>query len=182
MFNLLMQSVPWEGGRGSVDLDRLFEFTEEGLAAQHRGEPGGAPLLGQLAEYPCLFMLEGTRNQLGRVGRITRPRAVGRRVTFEYTFDPEVPPLTNETIFANRADFDMPHEFEFSRNHWAIKDVDLYRVLLRLVRPRRQLPTVFALAEHEHIEEELVSVMMPFDAAFATVYEAITPTTRCITR
>lgn len=66
-----------------------------------------------------------------------------------------------------------PHNFEFSRSHWAVKDVDLYRVLLRLVRPRRQRPTVFSIEEHERIEPQLVSVMMPFDAAFADVYESI---------
>jgi hypothetical protein len=67
----------------------------------------------------------------------------------------------------------MPEDFEFSRNHWAVKDVDLYRFLLRNVRPRRQRPTVFRIEEHEQIEPALVSVMMPFDAGFALVYESI---------
>ena len=67
----------------------------------------------------------------------------------------------------------MQQDFEFSRNHWAVKDIDLYRFLLRNVRPRRQRPTVFRIEEHEQIEPTLVSAMMPFDAAFSSVYDSI---------
>jgi hypothetical protein len=91
----------------------------------------------------------------------------------EVSFDAEVPPLQNSMIYANRLELDMPHDFEFSRNHWAVKDVNLYRFLLRNVRPRRQRPTVFQIAEHENIEATLASAMMPFDAAFNTVYDSI---------
>lgn len=54
-----------------------------------------------------------------------------------------------------------------------MKDVDLYRFLLRNVRPRRQYPTVFQISEHEDIEPTLASAMMPFDAAFNVVYDSI---------
>jgi hypothetical protein len=67
---------------------------------------------------------------------------------------------------------EMPHDFEFSRNHWAVKDVDLYRFLLRNIRPRRQRPTVFQIPEHESIEPALASAMMPFDAGFSSVMPA----------
>jgi hypothetical protein len=129
--------------------------------------------LTDLMQYPCLFMNEGTYHEIARVGAIANARIVARDVVFEYYFDPAVPSLTNRVIFENRADFDMRHEFEFSRTHWAVKDVDLYRVLLRLVHPRRQRPTVFAISEHERVERELVSVMMPFDAGFSPVYDSI---------
>lgn len=66
-----------------------------------------------------------------------------------------------------------PHDWDWSRNHWSVKDVDLYRFLLRNVNPRRQRPSVFPLPEHEAIEPQLMSVMMPFDAAFGNVYAAI---------
>lgn len=100
-------------------------------------------------------------------------RRVGNDVQIEFTFDLEVPPLTNELIYANRAALDMPQDFEFSRNHWAVKDVDLYRFLLRTVRPRRQRPTVFQIPEHESIEPALASAMMPFEPGFDDVYAAI---------
>lgn len=60
-------------------------------------------------------------------------------------------------IYANRMELDMRHDFEFSRNHWAVKNVDLYRFLLRNVRPCRQRSTVFQIPEHENIELTLVA-------------------------
>jgi hypothetical protein len=55
-------------------------------------------------------------------------------------------------------------------DHWAIRDIDLFRVLLRNAQPSRQRPSVFRIAEDESIEPSLVSVMMPF-AGFGAVYE-----------
>jgi hypothetical protein len=112
-------------------------------------------------------------DETAHVGHASRPRIVGREVSFEYNLDDEVPPLKNSMIYANRMELDMPSEFEFSRMHWAVKDVDLYRFLLRNVRPRRQRPTVFEIPEHEHIDPALVSAMMPFDAGFIPVYDAV---------
>jgi hypothetical protein len=126
-----------------------------------------------LIALPCLFMPEGTRGEIAYVGQINKARIVGKDVSFEYTLDAEVPPLQNSIIYANRIALDMPHDFEFSRNHWAVKDIDLYRFLLRNVRPGRQRPTVFQIPEHENIEPALASAMMPFDAGFNPVYESI---------
>jgi hypothetical protein len=171
MFNLIMLSVDWDIGRESVPIGRLFEYTDDHIEAQFR--QNGNLLLDRLTALPCLFMQEGTRDEIAYVGQINRARIAGNEVSFEYTLDAEVPPLQNSTIYANRMALDMRHEFEFSRNHWAVKDVDLYRFLLRNVRPRRQRPTVFQIPEHEGIEPTLASAMMPFDAGFNPVYDSI---------
>jgi hypothetical protein len=171
MFNLLMFNVDWHSGRVNVPIGRIFEYTDDDVADQFK--QNGSPQLDRLSALPCLFCEEGTTNEIARVGQINRARVVGRDVALEITFDTEVPPLNNSTMYANRMDLDMPHDFEFSRNHWAVKDVDLYRFLLRNVRPRRQRPTVFQIPEHENIESSLASVMMPFDAAFNAVYDNI---------
>ncbi len=172
MFNLLMQYQPWEPGRDTVAVGRLFEYTGTEVSRQFKAGDG-SPLLARLMEYPCLFMREGIDDQVAHVGYITRAKVSGSDIAFEYNLDPEVPPILNSTIYANKISFDMPEPFEFSRSHWAVKDVDLYRMLLRLVRPRRQRPVVFEIAEHEQIEAELVSVMMPFSPAFDDVYKSI---------
>ncbi len=171
MFNLIMRWFDWDEAQGSMPLSRVFEYTEVPLAAQFSNE--GQPAFDRLARLPCLFMNEGVGEEVCRVGTVTRSRVVNREVVFDYVLDPDVPPLENSLIHANRLALDMPQDFEFSRNHWAIKDVDLYRVLLRTVRPRRQRPSVFRIEEDERIEPELVSVMMPFDAGFNSVYESI---------
>lgn len=171
MFNLLMFNVDWSSGRVSVPLARMFEYTDDNIADQFRN--GGDPLLDRLSALPCVFCEEGTTDETAYVGQINRARVVGREVSLEVSFDGEVPSLRNSVILANRAELHMPHDFEFSRNHWAVKDVDLYRFLLRTVRPRRQRPTVFQIAEHENIEPALASAMMPFEAGFNVVYDAI---------
>ena len=105
--------------------------------------------------------------------QINRARVTGKDLSLELSFDAEVPPLQNSMIYASRAELGIPNDFEFSRNHWAVKDFDLYRFLLRNIRPRRQRPTVFQIPEHENIGATLASAMMPFDAAFNTVYASI---------
>jgi|APFre7841882724_1041349.scaffolds.fasta_scaffold52214_2 hypothetical protein len=172
MFNLLMFNVDWSAGRVTVPSGRIFEYTDDHISAQFRDGSNNL-LLDRLASLPCLFCEEGTTNETAYVGQINRTRITGKDMSLEISIDTEVPPLQNSIMYANRTQLDIPHEFEFSRNHWAVKDVDLYRFLLRTVRPRRQRPTVFEIAEHESIEPALASAMMPFDSAFTAVYESI---------
>lgn len=171
MFNLIMRSVDWNAGSETMPIDRIFEYTDEHVSIQFKHD--GKISLDQLISMPCLFMQEGVGSELAYVGQINRARIAGTEVSFEYMLDTEVPPLLNSLIFANRIALDMPHDFEFSRNHWAVKNVDLYRFLLRNVRPRRQRPTVFQIPEHEVIDPALASAMMPFDLSFNPVYDSI---------
>ena len=131
-----MQYAPWDEGRGTVTLSRLFEYTDDEVSATFKD--GARVLFDKLIQLPCLFMQEGTDDQLAYSGTISRARIVGNEIAIEYTFDRDIPPLLNRIIFAKKLDFDMPHDFEFSRCHWAIKTIDLYRVLLRNFQPRRQ--------------------------------------------
>ncbi len=170
MFSLVMRRFDWDDGQAAMPLGRLFEYTGPHLTAQF--SENGQPSLDRISRLPCLFMPEGIADERCHVGQINHARIANREVIFEYTLDPDVPPLQNSLIYASRLTLDMPQDFEFSRNHWAIKDVDLYRFLLRNVRPRRPRPAVFRIEEHE-IEPTLVSVMMPFDAAFNSVYDSI---------
>ena len=169
-----MKGLGWDDGRDTLHASRLFEYTDDDVKAGFKD--GQKVALDRLARLPCLFMQEGRDDELARVGTITRARLVGDEVSIEYTYDLDIPPLLNSTIFASKSDFDMPYDFEFSRTHWAVKDVDLYRVLIRHTRPRRQRPTVFAIPEHEKIEPVLVSAMMPFDASFTAVYDTLKAT------
>jgi hypothetical protein len=171
MFNLIMRGSDWDTGRESMPLDRLFEYTEKRIAAQFWQDKN--LLLDRLTALPCLFMNEGTQSEIARVGQINKARVAGKELSFEFSLDAEVPPLLNAMLYADRMALDMPHDFEFSRNHWAVKEVDLYRFLLRNIRPRRQRPTVFQITEHENIEPALASAMMPFDAGFSAVYDSI---------
>lgn len=171
MFNLLMFNVDWLSGRATIPIARMFEYTDDQITDQFRHE--GTPMLDRLTELPCLFCEEGTADEAAYVGQINRARISGRDVVLEISFDAEVPPLQNSIMFSSRMELDMPYEFEFSRNHWAVKDIDLYRFLLRNIRPRRQRPMVFQIPEHENIEPTLASAMMPFGTDFSAIYESI---------
>lgn len=172
MFNLIVGSSDWHLGRQkSVSYGRIFEYTDQHIADQFR--QGGNLLLDRLSGLPCLFMEEGWGDEIACVGQINRARQVGNDVSIEYTLDADVPLLKNSMIYLNRVALDMPQDFEFSRHHWAVKNVDLYHFLLRNVRPGRQRPTVFQIPEHENIEPTLASAMMPFDAGFGAVFDSI---------
>ena len=174
MFNVIMRHYDWNDPTGSIEIGRMFEFTDDDLAA--RFKDNGVPALRRLRELPCLFIPEGVQNEVCRVGTVTSARITGNEVRFEYAVDPDVPPLQNAALFALRGQLDMDrhrYNFDWSRNYWAVKDVDLYRFLIRNVNPRRQRPSVFTIPEHQGIEPQLVSVMMPFDAGFGPVYAAI---------
>jgi hypothetical protein len=157
-----------------MGIDRLFEYTDDDILAQFKANE--KPMLDKMVNLPCLFMEEGRDAQLARVGSIIRARIVGLEISFDFTFDLDIPPLLNSTIAGRSTEFGISSSFEFSRTHWAVKDVDLYRVLLRNFQPRRQRPRVFTIPENEKIEPALVSAMMPFDAGFAPVYNGIKET------
>src|ERR1700739_2127428 len=114
MFNLIMRSVDWDGGRETMPVSRCFEYTDDHIAAQFRGN--GNLLLDRLIARPCLFMQEGTRGEIAYGGQINRARIVGNEVSFEYILDAEVPPLQNSMVYANRMALGMPYDFEFTRN------------------------------------------------------------------
>jgi hypothetical protein len=171
MFNLIMRSFDWSAGRGTLPISRIFEYTDDYIKEQFMD--GSNFLFDRLQALPCLFMDEGIRDEIAYVGQINRLRMAGNDVLFEFTLDTEVPALQNSMIYMNRMELDMRYDFEFSRNHWAVKHVDIYRFLLRNVRPRRQRPSVFQIPEHENIEPALASAMMPFDAGFSAIYDSI---------
>lgn len=172
MFNLIVKGNGWADGQDSMFGGRTFEYTEQHLV--ERFKPNGQLDLGSLATLPTLFVEEtsGRGDQVARVGTITRARLSGRDIALEYIYDPSIPPLANRVLegFANELDIDG---FQFSRTHWSVKDVDLFRVLLRNMQPRRQRPRVFQIADPENIEPTLVSAMMPFHPSFDSVYATL---------
>lgn len=171
MYNLIVRSGAWGDRRDVLGADRIFESTERHLVRQYK--PDDEPDFDRLRSLPCLFMVEGTGDQLARVGELTGCRIRGGQATLEYRLDDRILPIRNRDLHAARDEFGIDDAWEFSRNHWAIKDLDLFQVLLRLGARPRQQPQVFRLDEVERIDPDLLSVMMPFDAGFNSTYRAI---------
>lgn len=172
MFNLLMSGAGWEANRDTFGRGRALEYTEDALVA--RFKPGGILDLAAVVELPALFASETRHDdsqQPGRVGTLTRVRMVGNDYHLEYVFDPDIPAIPNSTLQAIAGELGIA-DWEFSRTHWAIKDADLFKVLLRRGLGQRPKPKVFALSD-EPVDAALVAVMMPFDARFDPVYRAL---------
>jgi len=169
----------WADGRDTIPSARTFEYTEQSLV--DRFKPEGQLDLVALTALPTLFVQEtsGQGNQVARVGTITRARINGHNIALEYTYDLAVPAIPNQILQGFAADLDI-EDFQFSRTHWSVKDVDLFRALLRNAQPRRQRPKVFQLAEHENIEPSLVSAMMPFHPSFDAVYATLQRTAQAV--
>lgn len=179
MFNLLVSSNGWAESRDTMPIGRILEYTEQGLIDTFR--INGDLDFQKLISLPCLFLEEthGNGQQAVRVGTITHTTINGRDVSLDYVYDPNIPPLTNQVLEGLAVELNIA-DFEFNRTHWAVKNIDLFRVLLRNLQPRRQQPRVFTIYEPERIEPLLVSAMMPFHPGFDNVYAKLQRTAESI--
>ena len=151
MYNLLKVSSQsqdeWEQNQGHLyDVSflsgRVFEYTDKAIEHQFTGSDG--PDFDALRKLPCLFTYEGF-DVVGSIGRISEVRSVNRRFEITYslpTIYPEVR-LNGERVFealgmgTNRC-------FERGRTHWAVKDVDLFEVITRMLHAAGNIPVVLS--------------------------------------
>lgn len=173
MFNLIVSGSLDDGRRGSMFAGRVLEFTEPEIIA--RLMPNRALDIPVIQRLPTIFMNEGTDDEIATVGWIEK---IDRRVEgykdeyrFEYRRDTHVPLITNADILEMKDDLGIDRS-EFSRNHWAIKDSDLFRALLARQTSRLPRPTVFHLSDRPIVPNR-ISIMMPFDARYSPAYLAL---------
>lgn len=178
MFNLLVTSLSsWSSTHDSIGVGRTLEYTAEHLRSQF--QPEGVLDTSAVTQLPTVFACENSwddSHEPARVGTLYRVQLVGNEYRLDYVFDPDIPPIPNEILFGKAAhdlDIDTRSSIpESSRNHWSIKDVDLYKVLLKYQSGIQPKPKVFDLPSAT-VESDLVAVMMPFDASFDPVYAAL---------
>jgi hypothetical protein len=172
MFNLLVKYSPWEQSADTIFGSRVFRFTDD--AVVERFKKDGQVDSKAVAELPALFVQESgaAADSVARVGTILRVYPSGRDIALEYVFDPEIPPIPTAALESYAAELGFTPG-QLTTTHWAIKDFDLYRTLLRRQQPRRMRPRVFQLSDPEAIEPSLVAAMMPFAAEFTAVYQTL---------
>lgn len=175
MFNLLVMANGWSGRRDDVSLGRIY--IEQAQEAQWK--IGGLPNFDLMRSLPAVFAPENSRDgidQFARVGEITATRVIGNTVAVEYRYDPDIPsiPLNDLISLAPALGIQIPRRGfgPFEHSHWAIKDANLFKVLLTEWREPRRQPAVFELEVAQRIRPNLLSAMMPF-AGFGPVWEAI---------
>ncbi|WP_133726094.1 hypothetical protein [Nesterenkonia aurantiaca] len=175
MYNLLMGYTG-----GEADTNRMLEHTSDVVRQYVAPSTDGGSTRGpirteRLLNLPSLVMPETGYDgepQIARIGRISEIVHSGRNYRYTFIPNPAIDPIPSPRIEAAGNALDIS-AWEFHRTHWAVKDVDLYRVLDEHVSGARRRPKVLNFPTREFIEPDLVAVMMPFGAGFQPVYEAI---------
>jgi hypothetical protein len=178
LFNFLVNIGGWTEPRGNMLASRVFEFTESSTVATLCGTDGHTDFQ-RVISFPTLLAEETnpTQQQFARVGYISHIRLSGRSYEFQFVLDPIIPSISNAALLEASLELGISNG-ELSRTHWAVKEADLFKGLLRHVRPTRSKPRVFTINDPEVREDALVSVMMPFDTSFQGVYNSIQLATR----
>lgn len=128
MYSLLVshQFKGWDGGTFRFDKARFLEYTSEVIKEQLRTLSIEA--IACLSSWPCVLIEEGRAQELVRIARISDLRDLGREIRLTVKLYPSKTPILNDDVWRIRDDLDI-EQFEFSRNHWAVKERDLFSVL-----------------------------------------------------
>jgi hypothetical protein len=195
MFNLLMsgnekslQGQPWE-----LERSRVFEYTNKSV--RDRFQELNPQQMEELCGIPTLIAYERFVQQNAKIARIDRIQKLRDNVRITYTIIPGLPEILPDRIHSLQWELEL-EEWELNRTHWAVKDVDLARELIAAgILNNDQLnalptdfkrlfdsnsvdtkvsvsPKVFRVP-NSGIENDLVSVMLPFSAEFHSVFETI---------
>ena len=178
MYHLLIKYDGWsESGRSSIGSDRVFGYTDDRLHEKYK--PNGELDVGKISKDPAIFVseIDGSGDQFARIGYIQGASVIGREVHLSYTFDTNIPPIANTQLKDLSSELNIlsfsSRVSEFFRTHWAIKDVDLFKVLYAHQIGFNLKPQVFNTDALYKSKEDLMSVMMPFDEGNRPVYKAI---------
>jgi hypothetical protein len=168
MYNLLIGRLD-----GLAPADRVVEYTAASILGYIA--PSGLVDTSRLVNLPALVLPElqdSGSPQVARVGQIQNLTLVGREYRFRFVPYPSIPAISSVRIAEASRSLQID-EWEFRRTHWAVKDVDLYRVLQEEILGSRVAAQIFRLPLEVPTEEDLVAVMMPFDAGFNDVYATL---------
>ena len=196
MYHLIVIGMPEAYDGKPITLKRgrvLGEYTSAMLSDRYSALTNDQ--IDDLKRFPALFACEHATKTDARLGWITKIQMRIDEVRFSYVFNDSLPPISWEQIMALEWDLDIA-DSELHRTHWALKDVDLFDVLIENgqlpenTQPAYQpgapakryrqgvtvsaevKPTVFRVPTEQR-DPRLVSVMMPFETSLNPVYVAI---------
>lgn len=170
MYNLLIGLT-----RGKVRAERLLEYTDDGVR-EYLGADAEGVRVDRLLNLPTLLMPEigsSGEPQVAHIGHVAKMNKIGDIYTFAFGSNPATVPIPTARIKEVAEDLGIADDWEFTRTHWAVKDVDLYRALGSEISGVIN-PKVFKLPLEEPFDPDLVAVMMPFNPRrFGSVYESL---------
>jgi predicted nucleotide-binding protein len=116
----------WDAGAFRFDKSRFLEYTSDAIKVQLR--PLSIEAIECFKSWPCVLIEEGRAEEVVRIARITELRDLGRELRVTVNLCPSEAPILNDHLWRIREELDI-EQFEFSRNHWAVKERDLFSVL-----------------------------------------------------
>jgi predicted nucleotide-binding protein len=128
VYSLLVSHQVEDQAEGSFEFSksRFLEYTSDSISVQLQALSKEG--IECIKSWPCILMQEGRGQEVAHVGQITAVKDAGVNIKVIVASFPCKPPILNDALWKIRADLDI-EQFEFSRNHWAIKDRDLFTVL-----------------------------------------------------
>lgn len=128
MYSLLISNLIEERLNSTLEIDynRFLEYTDDSISNQLRNLSVEAAEC--LKAWPCLLTREGKGEETVHLVQIKSIQLVGREIKLTLSTIPDQAMLVNDILWKLRGELDIA-DFEFSRNHWAIKDRDLFPIL-----------------------------------------------------
>jgi len=128
MYNLLITSDKddWEGSFFTLDKERFLEREDEQIKEKYNNLLAN---LDEIKKLPCIFAYEEVQNKNPKFGYITN---VEKRQGTKFRIEYKIKDLKKFISFANlkKISFDLDiKDWEFSRTHWSIKNIDLSKEL-----------------------------------------------------
>lgn len=163
MYNLLMKSSSsfdeWENNQDTpynvsriFDGSRVLEYTDDAIREQYTRD--GLPDFDEMRKLPCLFTYEGNE-VVGRIGWISQVSNQGRQFNITYRLDDNCPriPMNKERTF-HLLGIDTHQYGERTRTHWAVKNVDLFKVGMQVLHDTGNVPVVLTEGEMNRVWKE----------------------------
>jgi len=118
----------WESGsHHEFGRSRFLEHTSPQLKAAFESLTGEA--VAKLLNMPVLFAYERGTKGSAKLGRLNGLSFDDRIIDITYEFDPYVPPVAFDRIEQIGRSLGIRSNAEYTRQHWSIKDGDLYAIL-----------------------------------------------------
>ena len=131
MYNLFVttKAGQWKKNICEYLSDRVInkvEYTDPSVARLF--SPLSQNAFDQLMKYPCLFMYETGFGRGARIGKLTGIRVREPNIRIGYKIESSIKTIPTSKIFKLKLELDI-EEYELSRTHWALKDIDLLAIL-----------------------------------------------------
>jgi hypothetical protein len=179
MFHLLVSYQGWPDSGGTLSNGRVYIRPDDPVGGMFY--TNGQLDVAKIKELPALLVTEtgGDGPQYARVAHIINLTQGRSETSIQYAIDHSISPISNAELEGHAAELSLGR-FGLSHTCWRVCDVDLYKLLLHNQQKRAVSPKVFSLEAAYAQDDNLVSVMMPFNAEFNPVYSALQEATTSI--